>query len=165
MSNLTNNRINVTLTASQITNVKNSFQNILANLPMLTGLTVEERSSLPKIDVNNKIFTEDAINAAVNNASLLPSYVSITNMQNDLTLYTQLDELLGLARQLCERLEDTQMLAGSEAYVNALTAYKLFVSASEAGIQGTDSIVSQLKQRFSSSGNTTTTPPSTPPTP
>ena len=163
MSNLTNNRLNITATPVQIAAVKTALQTIQSNLPFLIGLTVDERIALPAIDVNNKAFTEDAINAGINNATLVPSYVSVPNMQNDMTLFTQLDEITALVRQLLEKLEDTQLLAGSEAYVSALTLYKLFGSAADAGVAGADAIVAQLKLRFASNGNAgskATPPPS-----
>lgn len=154
MSNLTNNRLNVTATPAQIAAVKSAYQTILTNLPFLLGLTTEERSSLPAIDVNNKTFTEDAISAGVNNAVLLPAYVSPTAMQTDLTLFSQMDELILLHNQLGEKLQDTQLLAGSEAYICALTLYKLFASAAEAGVAGSDAVYNQLKQRFAGQGGT-----------
>jgi len=163
MSNLTNNRLNITATPVQIAAVKTALQTIQTNLPFLIGLTVDERIALPAIDVNNKAFTEDAINAGINNATLVPSYVSVPNMQNDMALFTQLDEITALVRQLLEKLEDTQLLAGSEAYVSALTLYKLFGSAADAGVPGADAIVAQLKLRFASNGNAgskATPPPS-----
>jgi hypothetical protein len=156
MSNLSNNRVNVTATAAQVTAVKTAFQTILTNLPFLVGLTTEERKSLLAIDVSNKAFTEDAINAGVNNVTLVPSYVSVVGMQNDLMLFAQLDELSGIANQLCERIEDTKMLVGSEAYQGALTLYRAFGTAADAGAPGADSIVDQLKKRFP--GNTSGVP-------
>ena len=163
MSNLLNNRVNATATAAQVTAVKAAFQTILTNLPFLVGLTADERKSLITIDVSNKAFTEDAINAAVNNPTLVPSYLSVANMQSDLTLFTQLDEISGLANQLCERIEDTKMLTGSEAYSVALALYKSFGSAADAGVQGADSIVEQLKKRFpSNSGSGSNTAPPVP---
>ena len=152
MANLTNNRINTTATAAQVTAVKTALQTIAANLPFLVGLTTEERIALPSINVSNKAFTEDAINAGVNNPTLIPSYVSVVNMKNDMLLFTQLDEIIMMTKQLLEKMEDTQLLAGSEAYTSALTLYKLFGSAADAGVGGTDAIVSQLKQRFAGQG-------------
>lgn len=122
---------------------------------MLLGLTTDERIALPKINVANKAFTEDAINAISNNATMLPGYLNVANMQTDLQLFTQLDELTGLVRQLLEKLEDTQILAGSEAYVAALTGYRLFSAAAEAGIAGSDAIYDSLKARFIVPGNGT----------
>lgn len=158
MANLSNNRLNITATTAQITAVKTALQTIGTNLPFLTGLTTEERIALPAINVNNKAFTEDAINAAVNNTSLIPSYVNVPNMQNDLTLFTQLDEIILLTKQLLERLEDTQLLAGSEAFVSSLAIYKLIGSAADAGVPGADAIYNQLKQRFAGQGGTGSTP-------
>lgn len=154
MSNLNNSRINVTMTAAQITAVKTALQTIQTNMPFLTGLTIEERIAIPKINVSNKAFVEDAINAGVNNASMLPGYITIPPMQTDLQLFHQLDELLVLCRQVTEKLEDTQMLAGSEAYISGLTLYRLFGTAAEAGVPGADAIHASLKQRF-----TNPTPP------
>ena len=46
------------------------------------------------------------------------------------------------------------MLAGSEAYVTALAAYRNFEAAAKAGIQGADTIYELLKARFSGQGGT-----------
>ena len=154
MSNLSNNRMNIIATPAQITAVKTALQTINTNLPFLVGLTIAERVSLPAIDVNNKAFTEDAIYAGVNNTQLIPSYVSIPSIQNDMTLFTQLDEIIILVKQLLEKLEDTQLLAGSEAYTSALALYKLISSAADAGVPGADAINNQLKQRFTGQGRT-----------
>ena len=155
MGNLNNNRIDTVISDEQRIAVKTAFETIKTNMPFLTGLTVDERIALPKINVSNKAFTEDAINAIANNSELLPGYLKVEAMKNDLTLFMQLDELLGIARQIVELMEDTQMLAGSEAYSSSLTAYKLFQAASEAGLKGSDAIYDSLKTRFA---QTTSTP-------
>lgn len=159
MSNLTNNRIDTVMTAAQITDVKNAITAINTAIGFSVSLTPEERASLPKISVVNKSFTEDAINAIANNASLFPAYLDVKLMQNDLKLYQQLDELATMLRQTLERIEDTRILAGSEAYVAALAVYKLVGAASSAGVEGTDTIYEQLRERFTVSTNTNPTPP------
>jgi hypothetical protein len=62
---------------------------------------------------------------------------------------------------LAEKLDDTQMLAGSEAYITALAAYRNFDAAAKAGIQGADTIYNHLKERFKGQGGAgnTNTPP------
>ncbi|WP_348824699.1 hypothetical protein [Flavobacterium aestuarii] len=163
MSNLLNNRLNITATAAQVTAVKAAFQTILTNLPFLVGLTADERKSLNAIDVSNKAFTEDAINAGVSNPTLVPSYLSVANMKNDLALFAQLDEIAALANQLSQRVDDTRMLAGSEAYGAALSLYKAFGGAADAGVPGAESVVDQLKKRFASnSGSAVNTAPPLP---
>ena len=162
MANLTNNRLDVTATAAQITAVKAALETIITNLPFLIGLTIEERSTLSSIDVENKVFTEDAITAGVNNAAMLPAYLSVPAMQTDMTLFNQLEELMLLIKQILEKLEDTHLLAGSEAYTTALMLYKLFGAAADSGVPGADAIVAQLRERFAAQGNNKRTPPENP---
>ena len=88
---------------------------------------------------------------------MLPGYLNVATMQTDLQLFSQLDELTPLVRQLLEKLEDTQILAGSEAYVSALAGYRLFGAASEAGIPGADAVYDGLKARFSTGSTSPTT--------
>ena len=78
-----------------------------------------------------------------------------------MTLFAQLDELNTLVNQLGERINDTQLLAGSEAYVSALAAYRNFEAAASAGVSGADTIYDLLKSRFANQGGAateTTTP-------
>jgi hypothetical protein len=147
------------MTPAQVTDVKNAITAINTAINFSVSLTTDERASLPKISVANKSFTEDAINAIANNASLFPAYLDVKLMQNDLELYRQLDELSTMLRQTLERIEDTRILAGSEAYVSALSIYKLVGAAASAGVQGTDTIYEQLRERFTVSTNTNPTPP------
>jgi hypothetical protein len=155
---LTSNRLSVTLTPAAITAIKAAIATVDTQLPFLLGLTNAERKAIPKINVNNKVFVEDALTAINNNGGILPNYINAVEIGKDLQLFEQLDELVQLVGQLYDKLKDTQMLAGSEAYVSSLVAYKLFASAADAGLPGAESIYNQLKQRFiteSSSDNTT----------
>ncbi|MBO9617716.1 MAG: hypothetical protein J7539_01665 [Niabella sp.] len=154
MTNATFNRVDATLTPEAVQTVKDHIAAIQQSLPFLVGLTGTERMALPKINVGNKVFTEDAIQAAVNNTALLPSFVSVDEMKKDLSLYHSLDELVLLVQQLAEKLSDTQLLAGSEAYTSALAIYKIFGAAADAGVQGTKTLHEQLKQRFGGQGKT-----------
>ncbi len=159
MSTLTNNRISVTINEQVLAQVKGAFLTINEHLPFLSGLTADERQALPKMNVANKQFVNDALMAINNNQGLFPSYLSSVEMTKDYTLYSQLDELVILAQQLCEKMRDTQMLAGSEAYVSALSVYKMVTAASEAGMPGAETVYDQLAERFARHGGATTTVP------
>lgn len=152
MAAINSNRISVTLTDAQITALRNAFGTIESTLPFLTGLTPAERQALPKMNNANKTFSEDANAALSINAELFPAYVKPAELANDLKLYQQLDEFVQRAARISEKLTDTQILAGSEAYVSALTVYRLAESASNAGVPGADALHSQLKKRFSDQG-------------
>lgn len=162
--NITINRLNTTMSEADITTVKKYFNSMYSLMPFLIGLTTDERITLPKINEGNKVFVADSINALVNNAPMLPAYLNVADIKTDLTLYEQLDELEGIALQLVEKIQDTRMLCGSEAYASSLTAYRLFEAAASAGLPGADSVYNALKQRFAGQGGTggqTPTPPQT----
>jgi hypothetical protein len=151
------NRISASLTAEQIKQLHDAFDLIDAILdPIVVGLSVTERSSLPKINDSNKTFTADALLGARQNADLLPAYVNLDEMDKDLTLYNQLDPFIGRTSKIATKFSDTQMLAGSEAYVTGLAVYRLAESAANAGVAGADALYQVLKQRFAGQGNSGT---------
>jgi len=162
--NITINRLNTTMSEADMATVKKYFNSMYSLMPFLIGLTTDERVSLPKINEGNKVFVADSINALANNAPMLPAYLNVADIQTDLTLYEQLDELEGIAMQLVEKIQDTRMLCGSEAYASSLAAYRLFEAAASAGLPGADTVYSALKQRFAGQGGTggnTPNPPQT----
>ena len=148
MSNLTNNRVNVTLNETEVSQIKKSLSNVRGKLPFLVGLTPKERMKIPKINVSNKVFVEDVLNAAIANENMLSAYIDIEGLKNDLVLFSQLDELNLILSQLQEAVNDTRMLAGNEAYVVSLACYRHFETAAASGISGADSVFDSLRERF-----------------
>lgn len=149
------NRLNATISQTDLSTIKSKLAEINNLLPFLIGLKPEEKQALPKINEANKIFVEDAIQAVENNPEVLPTYLKPADIKIDLELYQQLDELRGIIEQLYQKIIDTQTLAGSEAYVSSLTAYRLFDSAANAGLPGIQAVYDNLKNRFSVQGNVT----------
>lgn len=153
MANLQNNRISTELDQATIDSVRGSIEAIETALPFLLGLTIAERSTLPKISQSNKLFVADALQAAQDNSHLLPAYIDVSEMAKDFNLYNQLDELMLRLSQLLEKMSDTQMLAGSESYTTALAFYRMVQFAAQAGLPGADTINDMLKVRFEGQGN------------
>lgn len=158
MATQTTNRISVDISPDEVNKAKECINMISGMFPFLVGLTPAERQALPKMDVNNKVFVEDALKSAHNNKQILPAYLSLDEMERDRNGYERLDELVILTAQLAQKLRDTQILMGSEAYVSALTIYRLFESASRDGVPGADAVYSQLASRFKGQGSIGETP-------
>jgi hypothetical protein len=155
MSTVSNNRISVTLDDHSLVQIKGAFVTISKFMPFLIGLNPDERQTMPKMNVANKQFVYDALMAMNNNQSLFPTYLSAVELNKDFTLFSQLDELVSLSQQLTEKLRDTQILAGSEAYVSALSVYKMVSAAAQAGMPGADTVYDQLAERFAGQGIST----------
>lgn len=154
MANILANRVSATLTPEQISEVKTALQKVRETLPFLVGLTKDERKSMAKINTVNRSFTESAIAAISNNPDIFPLYLDVKEIRTDLTLFDQLDEIVKLSNQINESLRDTQIIAGSEAYISALTGYKFVAAAAKGGVQGAKTVYDDLKKRFEGQGST-----------
>ncbi|HMN89755.1 MAG TPA: hypothetical protein PKE68_07015 [Saprospiraceae bacterium] len=152
MNNIGNNRVNTRLTSDDVAAIKQAIQEISYRMPFLLGLTLEERRKLAKINRSNKLFVADAIEVARENPSVLPYYLTVNDLENDYVLFQQLNEILLPLEQLYEKVRDTQMMAGSEAYQTSLTLYKLTRVAAHAGLPGMDTAHARLKVRFDRQG-------------
>lgn len=141
------------MTETDFSELKVSFDQIETRMPFLIGLTADERVTLPKMSDSNKVFVQNCINAMDNNAELLPSYLKLEEIKKDMLLFQQLEELELLSLQLTEKIRDSKMLCGSEAYVSSLSAYRFFEAAAMAGVAGADTAYDSLKKRFASQGN------------
>lgn len=156
MSNLSENRINVVLAAADVTAINTAVSTILSKVPANTTLTDEQRLSYNAINVANKVFADDCLTEAqANGAGILPAFVSLTNLQNDLTVFEQLDQIESALNNALQRISDAKRIAGHEAYGQANVVYSAFKTANESGIANAKSSFDKLKVRFEAQGNST----------
>lgn len=152
MSNLTQNRLNVTLTPAAVTAINSGITAIEAQLPA-GSLTDEERNSYRAIDVNNKVFVEDVITEmGISGAGIIPPFLNSTIIQNDLTLFGQLDAIESKIINVLRHVSDLKRICGSEGYDNGLAVYRIYEAAAMAGIPGAKESYDKLKQRFDGQG-------------
>ncbi|MEM6719886.1 MAG: hypothetical protein AAF611_11245 [Bacteroidota bacterium] len=160
--NLTNNRLSVTITEETLASVRTKIDELTALLPFLIGLTPDERMTLPKISKSNKLFVDDAISSMENTPEILPSYLEPQEVRKDYELYQQLNTISLMMDELAEKINDTRILAGSEAYAASLMAYRMYKAATDSGIPGVETIYQRLQERFANQGGSRTEPTTTP---
>lgn len=93
-------------------------------------------------------FVGKALEYARQNPAVVPPYIDVNEFERDLNLYVQLTKLLYPLHQLVEKLDDTTMQTGSEAYSAALLFYNAVKGAARAGVPGVKNIVDDLQTRF-----------------
>lgn len=156
MSNLSENRINVVLAAADITAINTAIGTILSKVPAGTTLTDEQRLSYNAINVANKVFSDDCLSEAqANGTGILPGFVNLTNLQNDLTVFEQLDQIESALNNALQRISDARRIAGHEAYGQANVIYNAFKTANESGIANAKASYDKLKARFEQQGSNT----------
>ena len=153
MGNITENKLNMIIAAVDIAAINTDIAAINSKLPA-GSLTDEQRSNLKAINVDNKVFVEDAIvEMTVNGAGVLPAFLNAAHLQNDITLFNQLETIESGLNTLLQRVSDLKRIAGDEAYTGGLTVYRIFESANSAGLNQAKQPYKKLRARFNAQGN------------
>jgi len=152
MSNLTENKLNVVLTAADVTAINTNVNTINAKLP-IGSLNEDQRANYKAIDVGNKVFSEDVVTElAISGAGIMPAFINGAFIQTDLSFFEQMDALEANLMNTVQRVRDLKRIAGHEAYSMSLAVYKIYECANAAGIPGAKQAYDKLKARFDAQG-------------
>ena len=155
MSNLSENRIDLVLDPSDIQVMQDSIDTFIDLIPTGTSLTDEQRSSYLAINVGNKVFSENILSeSSTLGPDILPAYVKLDALKNDLDIFKQLDNLENRLNNAQQRLKDAKRVAGHEAYSQSTVIYNAIKMASDAGIPNAKAAFTKLKTRFGAQGRT-----------
>ena len=138
--------IDSTLSAAEVEDVLATLDTIRQKLSFLVGLTPTERRQLAKLGRKSQTFVVKALDVASQHSSLMPRCLNVEEARRDLDLFEALNPVLQSLNQLRELVEDTQMVAGSEAYASARVAYSSLKTVGKS--MGLDEVVEDLSQQF-----------------
>ena len=142
------NRISIVINDVALQNILSAIETIKTNLPDLISLSLEERSTLPKMGDKTLAFVQKTFAYAKQNPDIVPNYIDLDEFQKDLEAVEKLNQTLRPLAKLSEELEDSIMLAGHEAYMAALAIYTAFKAAAKSNVPGMKNIVEDLGERF-----------------
>jgi hypothetical protein len=148
------NRISTEITTEQSAAIAATFEQLKTTLaPVLSiNLTAEERKAMLKMGDKTLAFVNKTLEYATQNPSLVPNYVDLAEARKDNKLTADIYGIFQQLSTLLRAMEDTGMVAGSEAYEAALVIYHSIKGASRSNIPGTQAIYDDLKQRFPGRG-------------
>jgi len=142
------NKISVQMDPSSIERILAAIGVINAEMPFLQNLTTNERINLLKMGDKTVSFVNKALEYAKQNPQVVPSFLDVAEMEKDVVLINSLVKVLYPVQQIVEKMDDTTMLAGSEAYSAALVFYNAAKGAAKAGVPGMKTLVDDLSSRF-----------------
>lgn len=143
------NRVSEEIPQGVIDSVTDKLNSCRAELePYVVGLTDEERQELFKMGNKTVATVQKVQSYLITNPELKPSYMNAVEFNKDVVVVTQLTPLQNMAYQLASDLDDTRMLAGSEALAEALIYYGSVKEASKRGIVQAKPIYDELSERF-----------------
>lgn len=159
------NRVSATVSPTDKTAIMTKLTEIKALLPFLLNLTKEERIQLPKLGPASLAFDEHCASYMATAPNLIPPFVDAAEVTKDRNLRLVLADLLREAHKLCEMLDDTLLLVGSEIWMADLSFYQTVRQAARRDVPGADAIYDDLKERFPGVSGDDEEEPPTPPTP
>lgn len=149
----TENVISIVIPPADIQIVKDALATINTTLaPYMLALTPEQRKTIPKMSDGTEPFVAKVMDYATSDPQFAPPYMDVPEMKKDFDAVTQLLPLLRTVDQLEDNLSDTTMMAGSEAYVAALSYYNSVKMAAKMNVPGAKAIYEDLRKRFEKQG-------------
>lgn len=142
------NRVSITLNNEKITEIRQNITN-LNNilLPLLTELADGEANQMPVLGDKSYSFTVKAREFSWNHPEFA-ALIDTDEFNKDLNTYTTLRSLYIPISQLAKKLHDTMTIAGSEAYISALTYYGTAKEARKRGIPNSITVCDELGKQF-----------------
>lgn len=146
--------IDATVTDTQRAAVFAAITQVETNLDFLINLTPQERQALPKMGSATQSFVSKALEIAGNNPQFVPPYVDVPAMRKDYDLAMRLQGIEMQLASLLEKVSDTNLAAGSEAYVTGLTIYNSIKAAAKVNVPGAKALATELSERFAQASET-----------
>jgi hypothetical protein len=122
-------------------------------LPRLIKIDANERRMLPKMGDKTVAFVTKANEFAINNPSLVPQFIDVNETEKDINLVKVLRTIAGPIDTISDMLNDTMLVAGSEAYCSTLAFYSSVKFASRMNQPGAEIIANELKRQFPKPAN------------
>ncbi len=147
--NTMNNRITKMPSGQELSQILQKLSEIRTMLaPYLQSLTVTERHDLPKMSNKSYSFVAKAAEYSESNPQFVPAFTPQGELNRDFYVVEVLRPILDSCAQLHSDLDDTLMLAGSEAYTESLMYYNNVKLAASRGEASAKPIHEDLAARF-----------------
>jgi hypothetical protein len=116
--------------------------------PYLYQLTPDDRQTILKMGDKSLALVEKTSELAAVNPQFCPSYFNLDELNIDLADAVNLRTLTNRLQQLSREVDDTAMLAGSEAFTQTLSFYNTVKQAARDNQPGAQALFDELKKRF-----------------
>lgn len=147
---MTNNH-NQSIPADVLESAKTKMNEALTLLkPYMVTLTPTERADMLKMGDKSTSFVQKAFEYSKSNPEFAPGYLNLGEFEIDFSDSQNLISPLNIIAQLSNAIDDTKMMAGSEAYQAALLYYGGVQKAVDMNVPGAKAIFDELKNRFPS---------------
>jgi hypothetical protein len=139
------NLISTSISEKVVDEIIQSIDNIDKKLPGLLTLSSEQKDALPHMGEDMEPFLFMVLQKAKKNPDMIPPGIDLEEIQKDVDLIQATNRILEPLRKLVQKLEDSALLAGSEAYVPSLFLYNVMKNASRFPKKNTKAVFTHHK--------------------
>jgi hypothetical protein len=143
------NKVSVELTDEQYGALAQRIRDLDGDLGFAVNLNTEERRSLQKMGDKSVSFVDKSREYAIERPDLVTDHLKVAELEKDLKLAKQLKSLLSLLNPVLEKISDTYLAAGADAFSWSREFYNFVKAGARAGTPGCDFIAADLKKRYS----------------
>ncbi len=154
-----NNRVSIEITPEDETAIRDAIAVLAERFePYLVDIDAQERRKLPAMGDNRVAFVTDSLEYVTQHPELAPQYLVIDEFGKDVYAVKKLFSLYSALQPIMDKLSDTMLIAGSEAFVAALSFYAAVQGAAKRNIPNADVIYKELRPRFAVSRKNSSNP-------
>ena len=140
--------ISLSLPAPKLTAIDNALSALETTLTELVALEPDARKRLPKMGGKSEAFCRQALSVVSQNPQIVNPSLGLASAQADLAALDLLRPRRQRLQKLVERMQDTEILLGSDVMATALEAYGLLKISGKS--QGLSALRAGLSTRFKS---------------
>jgi hypothetical protein len=140
------NRVSAEISELMMQALATFFKGIDDTLPFLIVLSKEEKQALAKMGDASESFVRKACDLALLDDKFLPRSFDALEFKKDIKLYNDLSIVEGRVLQLLEKIKDTKIRAGNEAYLQALEVYRQ--AKLHRKTEAVEILTASMKKRF-----------------
>jgi hypothetical protein len=111
-------------------------------------LHLDNKRELKTLGDRSLPFTDQAFLYATQQPKLVPDYINMEEFAKDINLFKQSKELIKMLEVVQERLNDTSIAAGSDAFSTARKFYDSVKAAVKANTPGAAVAFDEMKKRY-----------------
>jgi hypothetical protein len=114
------NQISTTISSDDLKEILDAIAFIDDKLSNLVSLSEEEIASLPRGKRDTVYFVKECLDYAKKYPKYIPSDIELKEIRKDMELVESLLKIIKPLKQVIKKLEDSTLLASSEAYIPSM---------------------------------------------
>jgi hypothetical protein len=124
------NLISTSISNNEIKEILDAIRFVDKKLPELVTISDLEQSTLYKTKSDTIEFVLENLKIANKHPEIVPENVDVEEIRKDVELIKSIDKILKPLKLLIKKLEDSQLVAGSEAYLPSIAIYNAYKAKS-----------------------------------